>query len=389
MSRSGGSTFKRCGCRDQRTGRQLGQRCPRLRERGHGSWYLAIELSAAPDGRRRRVRLGGYATRAAARAALGRLGTAGGQAHRGVAGCTTGQWLVSWLAGRQSLRPSARRSYQHHLDTYLLPRIGTIPLAMLTAADLRVMFTAMGRQRPATGAPLSAATLARIRATLRAALNAAIREGLISANPARLVELPAPARPHPVVWTLPREAAWRENGVRPAVAVWTAEQTARFLAAIQDEPLYPCYQLMAVSGLRRGEAAGLRWCDIDFAAAALTVSRQLQETGRGLVVLPPKSIASHRVLALDPWTLQVLAAHRDRQVPAPGDGYVFARPGGRPYTPGYLTRRFIRLIRHEGLPPIRLHDLRHGAASLMKMSGVASDASFGGWCERRPACAAV
>jgi hypothetical protein len=110
MSRSGGSTFKRCGCRDQRTGRQLGQRCPHLRERGHGSWYLAIELSAAPDGRRRRVRLGGYATRAAARAALGRLSTPG-QARGSVAGCTTGQWLVTWLAGRQSLRPSARRSY--------------------------------------------------------------------------------------------------------------------------------------------------------------------------------------------------------------------------------------------------------------------------------------
>ena len=203
MCRSGGSTFKRCGCRDQRTGRQLGQRCPHLRERGHGSWYLAIELSAAPDGRRRRVRLGGYATRAAAQAALGRLGTPG-QARGSVAGCTTGQWLVAWLAGRQSLRPSARRSYQHHLDTYLLPRIGTIPLAMLTAADLRVMFSAIGRQRPATGAPLSAATLSRIRATLRAALNAAIREGLISANPARLVELPAPVRPHPVVWTAPR-----------------------------------------------------------------------------------------------------------------------------------------------------------------------------------------
>jgi hypothetical protein len=117
---------QRCGCRDQRTGRQLGQRCPRLRERGHGSWYLAIELSAAPDGRRTRVRLGGYATRAAAQAALGRLATPGGQGRRSVAGWTMGQWLVAWLAGRQSLRPSARRSYQHHLDTYLLPRIGTI-----------------------------------------------------------------------------------------------------------------------------------------------------------------------------------------------------------------------------------------------------------------------
>ncbi len=342
MSRSGGSTFKRCGCRDQRTGRQLGQRCRRLCERGHGSWYLAIELSAAPAGQRSRVRLGGYATRAAAQAALGRLATPGGQ---------------------------GRRSYQHHLDTYLLPRIGTIPLVMLTAADLRAMFTAIGRQRPATGAPLSAATLARIRATLRAALNAAIREGLISANPAKLVELPPLARPHPVVWTVPREAAWRESDVRPAVAVWTAEQTARFLAAIRDEPLYPCYHLMAVSGLRRGEAAGLRWCDIDFAAAILTVSRQLQESGRGLVVLPPKSIASNRVLALDPWTVQVLAAHRDRQLSAPCDGYVFARPGGRPYTPGYLTRRFIRLIRRAGLPTIRLHDLRHGAATLALAGG--------------------
>ena len=164
-------------------------------------------------------------------------------------------WRPGWPAW-QSLRPLTRRSYQHHLDTYLLPCIGNITLAMLTAADLRVMFTAIARQRPAAGGPLSPATLARIRATLRTALNAASRERLISVNPARLVELPAPARPHPVVWTAPREAAWREAGERPAVAVWTAEQTARFLAVIRGEPLYPCYQLMAVSGLRRGEAPG-------------------------------------------------------------------------------------------------------------------------------------
>ena len=259
MSRSGGSTFKRCGCRDQRTGRQLGQRCPHLRERGHGSWYLVIELSAAADGRRSRVRLGGYATRAAAREALGRLAIPGSQGRRSMAGWTTGQWLVVWLAGRQSLRPSARRSYRHHLDTYLPPRIGMIPLAMLTAADLRVMFTAIGRQRPANGAPLSAATLARIRATLRAALNAAIREGLMSANPVRLVELPPAVRPHPVVWTVPREAAWRETGVRPAVAVWTAEQTARFLTAIRDEPLtraITSWRCLGCAGAKRPGCAG-------------------------------------------------------------------------------------------------------------------------------------
>jgi len=132
----------------------------------------------------------------------------------------------------------------------------------------------------------------------------------------------------------------------------------------------PGYQLTAVSGLRRGEAAGLRWSDIDFAGTTVTVSRQLQEISRGLVLLPPKSTAGNRVLALDPWTLRVLAAHRHRQQPPAGcDGYVFARPGGRPYPPGYLTRRFAELVRREGLPPIRLHDLRHGAATLALAGG--------------------
>ena len=91
--------------------------------------------------------------------------------------------------------------------------------------------------------------------------------------------------------------------------------------------------------------------------------------------LPPdlptwRSIAGNRVLAFDPWTLQVLAAHRGRQqLPAGCDGYVFARPGGRPYPPGYLTRRFAKLVRREGLPPIRLHNLRHGAATLALAGG--------------------
>lgn len=369
MDSSGASVFKRCGCRDRRTGRQLGGRCPRLDGRGHGSWYLAAELPAGPDGRRRRVRLGGYPTRAAAEAMLGRLRAPIGRPFGGAAGCTTGQWLASWLATRQSLRPSARRSYQQHLDAYLIPGVGGIPLAMLTAADLRAMFAAISRQRASAGRPLSAATLTRIRCTLRAALNAAIREGLITANPARLVDLPPPPRPHPVVWTAPREAAWRESGARPAVAVWTAAHTAAFLSAIRDEPLYACYQLLAVSGLRRGEAAGLRWPDVDLASATLTVTRQLQEIGGDLVALPPKSVASNRVIALDPWTVRVLRAHLDRQPPTRADGYVFARPSGRPYTPGHLTRRFIKLVRREHLPPIRLHDLRHGAATLALAAG--------------------
>ena len=255
MMKSQGSVYSWCGCRDRRTGRRLGSRCPRRGRPGHGSWYVSVELPAGPGGDRRRIRRGGFPDHAAAEAALASLvrpAPWGPADHL----MTVGQWLAHWLEGRAAPRFSTLRGYGSHVRQYLQPCLGQILLADLRTAHVQAMFTTIARQRAAQGRPVSAATLARIKATLRAALNAAIREGLISVNPARLVELPAPARPHPVVWTASREAAWREAGERPAVSVWTAGQTARFLAAIRGEPLYLCYQLMAVSGLRRARRPG-------------------------------------------------------------------------------------------------------------------------------------
>ena len=69
-----GSVFRRCGCTDPVTGRQYGTRCPRLAAGGrHGSWYVRLELPAGLDGRRRRIRRGGYPSRKAALEVLGRL----------------------------------------------------------------------------------------------------------------------------------------------------------------------------------------------------------------------------------------------------------------------------------------------------------------------------
>ena len=114
--------------------------------------------------------------------------------------------------------------------------------------------------------------------------------------------------------------------------MWTAAQTARFLAAI-DDPLHACYQLMAVTGLRRGEAAALRWADIDLAAGVLTVSRQLQHDGRQLIALPPKSLASNRVLALDPGSSESLPA--TGAAARPGHRAATSCPASRwPHNPG-------------------------------------------------------
>ncbi|MEV7042526.1 site-specific integrase [Amycolatopsis sp. NPDC051061] len=234
------------------------------------------------------------------------------------------------------------------------------------------MFTAIIRTHGVAGRPVTAGTLQRIQATLRAALNAAVRRGLIDRNPARYVELPRGRRPHAVVWTPPRIVQWHATGERPRVAVWTAAQTATFLREIRDHRLYPLFHLVALLGLRRGEVIGLRWSDVDLEAGYLTVSHQIRQVGATIEVGKPKSEASNRVIALDHTTIALLRRHRDTcRDPLFGEpiGYLFLNGLGQPIRPDALTSLFRLLNTRSGLPPVRLHDLRHGAASLSLAAG--------------------
>jgi integrase len=235
------------------------------------------------------VRRGGFATRAAAVAVLETLASLAVSPEPGL---TTGEWLGRWLASRVSLRASTARSYAAHVRGYLVPYLGGIPLAALTADEAQAMFTAITRDEAALGRPVSAATLHRIHATLRAALNGAVRAGLIAVNPGRFPELPRAARPR--------------------AQVWTAAQTAQFLRQVRGHRLYALFHLVALRGLRRGEAAGLRWGNLDLDAGTLTVTGQLQQLGGRLVAGPPKSDAGRRVIALDKTTIAALREHRLR-----------------------------------------------------------------------------
>jgi integrase len=357
--------------------RSLSGRCPRLADDQHGSWYIQLELPADLDGSRRRIRRGGYPTSDTAEAVLGSLRVhAAGEPYPQV--LTVGDWLAHWLVSRVSPVPSTLRSYAAHVRLYLAPYLGPVLLTELSAAHVQAMFTAIIRHHQALGTPLSAATLNRIRATLRAALNAAARRGLVSENAASRAELPRARRPRAVVWTPERVAHWRATGERPEVAVWTAAQTARFMTASAGHRLYAVYHLIALRGLRRGEAAGLRWCDIDLDARTAMISQQLQQHGGRFEITPPKTPHSARVIALDHTTVAALREHRRRQraeavTYGPGyqaSGYVFTNHHGGPMPPDRLTRIFRELTEQAGLPPIRLHDLRHGAATLALAAGV-------------------
>src|SRR5947208_1909591 len=125
------------------------------------------------------------------------------------------------------------------------------------------------------------------------------RQGTTGATPAGRLRLPGGARPHAVVWDEAREKAWRNTGIRPRVAVWDVPHVARFLEAVQDDPLFALWWLVALRGPRRGDIAGLRWEDIDLFAGELTIREQVILIDGVGYLGPPKSAAGVRVLALD------------------------------------------------------------------------------------------
>jgi integrase len=327
-------------------------------------------------GRRERLRRGGYPTRREPIAARDTLLGDGDTAT--AEGWTMQRWLRYWLTTRTKIRPTILRSYQVHVERHLIPHLGRIRLSELTGRHITDMITAIGATTNRYGRTPSPSTLHRIRATVRSALNAAIREGLLRENPARFVEVPSPRRPHALVWTAQRVEAWQRTGERPAVGVWTVEQTATFLGLVANDRLAVMWWLIALRGLRRGETAGLGWADVDLDARVAMIEQQRIVNGRLVTVGPPKTAASRRLVALDRHTVRLLREHRRRQRAeqrAAGQawqdsGYVFVDQDGAPLHPDFLTRRFHHLVGESGLPPIRLHDLRHGAASLAHCAGV-------------------
>jgi integrase len=271
---------------------------------------------------------------------------------------------------RARLRDSTRRNYRGHVRQYLRRLFDGVLLAELHVGHVEAAFRRLFDEG------MIPATARRVFSTLRTALNAAARERLIPDNPARYVKLPRGARPHAVVWTKRRVAEWKRTGIRPAVAVWAPAQLAQFLASIGSHRLFAVFHLIAMRGLRRGEACGLKWEDLDLDEGLAYLSRQVQEGPDGrLRACPLKTESSRRAVALDPQTVTVLRAHRSWQARWLSEsgittqGWVVTDEIGRPLSPDCLTRTFNALVNDSGLPPVRLHDLRHGAATLMLLAG--------------------
>jgi integrase len=155
------------------------------------------------------------------------------------------------------------------------------------------------------------------------------------------------------------------------------DQARAFLDGIRGNRLEALYSVALALGLRRGEALGLRWEDIDLEVGTLTVRRSLQRVDRALSFVEPKTAKSRRTVALPRFSVAALRTHRLRQLEEriqlaavyQDQGLVFCRPDGRPLNEAGVTRGLQATLARLGLPRQRFHDLRHGAASLMRAQG--------------------
>jgi integrase len=259
------------------------------------------------------------------------------------------RFMESWLAGKElSRRPNTVRNYRSYCSEYIFPVLGKMRIQAILPAHIRQLYLRM--QMDGRGAR----TIQLIHVTLHCALKQAVREGLIGHNPMEAVE-------RPKVET-------------QQFQVFTEEQVRTFLAAARGHPFETLFYLALTTSLRKGELLGLMWSDVDWQKASLKVERQLQNIpGNGYALVPTKTKSGRRQIKVGKGALAMLEAHRQRQETlkaAAGDrwietGMIFTTNIGTYLDQTRVSREFKQILRENGLPDLRFHDLRHTSISLL------------------------
>lgn len=316
-----------------------------------------------------------------------------------------GEWLDFWLTElvRPRVRDTTYNSYADMIARHLVPALGRKKLTRLQAVDIRKAYArlrqvcqccAHGRDqareeraeaerkkregrpprknarvitgarccalKPPTccGAVLSEGTVRYLHRILRAALEDAVIEGVLAENVAKNLG--------------------RVKAYKPKFVPWTGDEAQQFLTAIRDDRHYALYAVALSLGLRRGEALGLRWQDVDLGNGVIRVRNALQRVNGALRLGPVKTDGSIRAIEVPSPCLRALRAHaaqqhEDERIAGKAwqaGQYVFASKLGTPLEPRNVNRHFAAMCDRAGVRRIRFHDLRHSCATLLYQQGV-------------------
>ena len=266
------------------------------------------------------------------------------------------RWLPS--LGAEELSPATVEVYRLHVAR-IVPQLGAVPLQKLNRNDIAVMAAHLACAiAPTTGRPLSPATRSGLLVTLHRALGDAVEAGLLRTNPAAKVKRPKVRRPE--------------------MYTWPAPQLAKFLHATREDRLAPLWHLLALTGLRRGEALGLQWFHVDLEHGRLSIQRQRALGAHYAVDERATKTGKARVVSLDVDTMTVLRRQSRQQLEDADEwgeawestGHVFTREDGAPWHPDRVRVLFQQAVKAVDVPRIRMHDLRHTYATMALRNGV-------------------
>jgi integrase len=262
---------------------------------------------------------------------------------------TVAGFLSDWFDHAHDLAPKTLERYRQIADRQINPHLGAIELQKLKPAQVRNWHGLLLKRG------LSPGTARLAHQVLRRALSRAVEDEAVSRNVASGVSAP--------------------KVEAEEVAILNVDQINEVLSKLDGHWLHPIATLALGTGMRRGELLALRWEDIDFNNAAITIERSLEETNAGLRFKSPKNKRSRRIISLSASTVAVMRAFRLQQLEikmAVGhrSDLVFATIDGAPRAPDTLSVDWRRVSAAKGLPSVNFHALRHTHASALINAGL-------------------
>lgn len=264
-----------------------------------------------------------------------------------------GEYLEDWLENthKNKLRLGTYLNYKK-LIGYVVAELGEIWTHKLTPQQVQAFYSKKLEDK------LSSKVVHEIHGVLHLALKNAVRWGLASRNVCDLV-------------TPPRIVS-RE------VVPLTMEQARALMNRARGHRLEVLLAMAVVTGMRRGELLALRWSDINFERGRLLVLHSVDFiAGYGYVEGKPKTAAGKRVVSLPAFLLEMLKQHRAQQSEQRqhvadwvDNDLVFPNQKGGYLHPNHMGETFRKLLKEANLPPLRFHDLRHSAATILLARGV-------------------
>jgi integrase len=269
---------------------------------------------------------------------------------------SVGQYLDKWLEAAAKPRVSERTHYDYTalLERYVREPIGNLKLSGLRPLDIQKLYSQMQERG------LSPRVVRYTHAVLSNALKQAVKWGMLSRNPADLVELP--------------------KQTRQEMKAFTPEEAARFLQAAAEDRHGVLFAFALATGMRPEEYLALRWSDVNLQAGTATVQRALVwRSGGGYYFTEPKTARSRRTISLPSSLVRKLFEHRQRQLEErmrlgpewQNLDLIFCTIMGTPLSVQNLSQRhFKAVLKAAGLSSdFRLYDLRHSAATMLLFAG--------------------